>query len=239
MTKPRKLAVGIGSASVACALLAALTSFPANWVFGATSISCALSAVAYLRNRPEVYGKRAGRLVWWRALPTVIFLGAFRLACGLMRVWRRHPKKSRVSASVWVSGRVEHADLPRDVAFIVDLVSEFPEPPAVRDHPGYRFLPVLDGSVPPREEPVLNLLEELEDPSRVALVHCDSGIGRAPTFAALLLLRRGEAPTLEAAIARIEEARPFIHLGSAERAFLGRIAPKVKRPIPPPSAVAS
>lgn len=239
MTKPRKLAVGIGSAALVCACLAALLAPPARWLVALTSVSCAISAAAYVWNRPDLYGKRDGRLVWWRSLPTSIFLGAFRIACALMRAWRRHPVKSQVSASVWVAGRVEASDLPDDVEWIVDLVSEFPEPAGVRAHPGYRFLPVLDGGIPRNEAPVLELLDELEDPSRVALVHCDSGMGRAPTFAALLLLRRGEATSVEDAIAQMKEARPFIHLGSADRAFLAGIEPKVKRPVAPPSAVAS
>ncbi len=239
MTKPGKLAVGIGAAAAVCGVLAVPLPTSVAWVPGWASLSCALAAWAYVANLPGIYGKRHGRLVWWRAAPTAVFLGAFRIACALMRAWRRHPTKSRVSASVWVAGRVEGDDLPADLEFVVDLVSEFPEPAGVRRRPGYRFLPVLDGGVPPAVEPVLELLEELADPRRPALVHCDSGMGRAPTFAALLMLRRGEADTVDEARAAIERARPFVHLGTADRAFLARVAPHVPRPSLTPTAAAS
>lgn len=239
MTKPRKLAVGIGTAAAVCGVLASLLPTSVAWIFAWASLSCGLAAWAYVANRPGIYGKRRGRLVWWRAAPTAIFLGAFRIACALMRTWRGHPTTSRVSTSVWVAGRIEAADLPAGLDFVVDLVSEFPEPADVRSRPGYRFLAVLDGGVPPAIEPVLALLEELADPQRPTLVHCDSGMGRAPTFAALLMLRRGEADTVDEARAAIERARPFVHLGTVDRAFLAHVAPRVPRPNLPHTAAAS
>ncbi len=232
MTKPQKLAVGIGAASLLSAVLGGLSPSPAAWFLGWTSVSCALSAAAYVANRPGIYGKRGGLLVWWRALPTAIFLGAFRIACALMRRARRHPITSEVAPGVWVAGRVDSSQLPEGVDFVIDLVAEFPEPRTVRNRTGYRFLPVLDGGVPRQEAPVLALLDELADPHTTVLVHCDSGMGRAPTFAALVLLRRGLANDVDDALAMIERARPFIHLGSADRAFLAGIEPKVHRPIP-------
>ena len=135
MTKPRKLAVGIAAAAAVCGALAVLAPVAVAWLLGWASLSCALSAWAYVANRPDVYGKRNGRLVWWRAAPTAVFLGAFRVACALMRAWRRRPATSRVSGSVWVAGRVEARDLPDELAFVVDLVAEFPEPAAVRRLP--------------------------------------------------------------------------------------------------------
>lgn len=239
MTKPRKLAVGIGAASALCALLAWSASGFASFLLAWASVSCLISTYGYLRNRPGVYGKREGRLIWWRALPTAVFVGAFRIACALMRAWRRHPAKSQVTDGVWVAGRVEGRDLPDALDYIVDLVSEFPEPAEVRGRSAYRFLPVLDGGIPPSAEPVLRLLDEVGAPTARVLVHCDSGMGRAPTFAALLLLQRGEADDVADAIAKIERARPFIHLGSADRAFLAEIAPRIRRPVPHRTAAAS
>lgn len=239
MTKPQKLAVGIGAAALFCCGLALQTSGPVSWFFTWATLSCAISSAAYVVNRPAVYGKKDGRLVWWRALPTAVFVGAFRVACALMRAWRRYPAKSEVTAGVWVAGRLEADEFPDDVDYIVDLVSEFPEPRAVRDHAGYRFLPVLDGGIPPSPEPVLRLLEELADPMATVVVHCDSGMGRAPTFAALLLVRRGDASDVADAIAKMEHARPFIHLGSADRAFLAQVEPMIPRPTAAAAAAAA
>jgi len=229
MTKPRKLAVGIGVAAVACAALALLSPAPLSWLWAWTSLSCALAAAAYVANRPALYGKRDGRMVWWRALPCAPFLVAFRIACGLMRVWRQHPVKSRITPRLWVAGRIVRDQLPSDLDFIIDLVAESSEPAAVRAHPGYRSLSVLDGGVPPDDTAVLELVEKLGGRATKALVHCDSGIGRAPTFAALVLLRWGDAANVDEAVALIERERPFVHLGSADRAFLARVAPRVRR----------
>lgn len=239
MTKPRKLAVGIGAAALVCSGLALRTSGPVAWFLTWAAVSCAISSTAYVVNRPSVYGKRAGRLIWWRALPTAVFIGAFRVACALMRSWRRYPTKSEVSPGVWVAGRLAAHELLKDVDYVIDLVSEFPERRALREHPGYRFLPVLDGGVPPDMEPVLRLLDELADPSTTVVVHCDSGMGRAPTIAALLLVRRGHARDIADAIARVENARPFVHLGTADREFLARVEPMLRRPAILPTAAAT
>jgi protein-tyrosine phosphatase len=230
LTKPRKLAVGIGVATLACALLAAIASPPTSYVLAWTTLSCAIATVGYLANLPGVYGKREGRLVPWRSLPSAVFLLAFATACTLVRRWRRNPRLSEIRPGLWVGGRLRPQDLPPDTGAIVDLVAEFPEPRAIREHPGYRFLPVLDGHVPASAGPVLSLIEELADPDRTVVVHCDSGMGRAPTFAALLLLRRGQASDLPAAIEQIRRARPFINLGTAERRFLAAVERQVAAP---------
>lgn len=227
LTKPRKLAVGIGVATVACAILASIASPPTSYLLAWTSLSCAIATVGYAINLPGVYGKREGRLVPWRSLPSAIFLLAFATACALVRRWRRNPRLSEVRPGIWVGGRLRACDLPPGTETIVDLVAEFPEPKAIREHPGYRFLPVLDGHVPASAEPVLSLIDELADADRTVVVHCDSGMGRAPTFAALLLLRRGQASDLQAAIEQIRRARPFIHLGTAERLFLSSIEKQI------------
>ncbi len=80
MTKPTKLAIGIGAAAVACGGFALRAPPSLAWLFAWTGLSCALAAWAYVVNHPRVYGKRAGRLVWWRAMPTAVFLAAFRIA---------------------------------------------------------------------------------------------------------------------------------------------------------------
>lgn len=230
MTKPCKLAYGIGLAAVVCGLSALAAPAPLSWLLAWASVSCGIAAGAYVANRPGVYGKHDGRRHRWLALPSAIFLVAFRIACALMRVWRKHPVKSQITPALWVAGRVEGHDLPDDLDFVVDLVAEFDEPRGVRERPGYRGLYVLDGGSPPDDEPVLALLDEIADPAKSVLIHCDSGMGRAPTFAVLALLRRGEADSVEEAILQIESARPFVHIGRADLAFLASVEGRVERP---------
>ena len=230
MTKPTKLAIAIGFCAILTGALALDARGLAAALLGWTSLGCAIATWAYTANRPELYGKRGGRLVWWRAAPSAIFLGAFRIACALMRIWRRHPAATEVVPGFWVAGRVGPADLPPHLDFIVDLVAEFPEPTALRQHPGYRFLPALDGGTPPNLAAVRELVAEVGEADARVLVHCDSGIGRAPTLAALVLVRRGQASTVDEAEALIQARRPFIHLGRADRAFLEQALPHVRRP---------
>lgn len=230
MTKPTKLAIAIGFCAVLTGALALGERGFAAAMLGWTSLGCAIATWAYAANRPELYGKRSGRLVWWRALPSAVFLVAFRIACALMRAWRRHPAATEVVPGLWVAGRIGPADLPPHLDFIVDLVAEFPEPTALRQHPGYRFLPALDGGTPPDLTAVRELVHEVGDADARVLVHCDSGIGRAPTLAALVLVRRGQASTADEAEALILARRPFVHLGRADRAFLEQALPYVRRP---------
>lgn len=230
MRKPTKLAFGIGFAALVTGAAAFGASGALAWLLVWTSIGCGLSAAGYAWNVPTLHGKRHGRRIWWRAIPTAVFVAAFRIACALMRAWRAHPTASEVVPGVWVAGRVEASDLPADVEFVVDLVAEFSEPRAVRELPGYRFLPVLDGGVPPDVDTVLRLVEEVGHPDARVLVHCDSGMGRAPTFAALLLIHRGDAADVDTAIGLLTAARPFLHLGRADRAFLAQAAARVRLP---------
>ena len=234
MTKPQKLVWGIGGASLATGIGAWQIGSPAiSLLLAWTSLSCAGATLAYATNRPGWYGKRRGKLVWWRAAPSAVFLLAFRIACGCMRLVRKHPPRSRINPWLWVAGRLNESQVPEGVDYVVDLVAEFPEPQSMRERSGYRFLGVLDGHTPPDQDAVLELLDELATPGSKVLVHCDSGMGRAPSLAALLLLRRGATADLPEAITTIQRARPFIHLGRAEMDFLEQIAPRVPLGSPP------
>lgn len=227
MTKPIKLAVGIGAAAVIAGLAAGLSPFPLDWLFAWASFSCFLVAAAYLLNQPEVLGKSAGKLSPLHRAAALPYLFALRIACEIMRRQRRHPPLSAVTSDLWVGGRFHPGELPSRVERIVDLVAEFSAPAALRVHPGYRSLPVLDGAIPPEEPAVLSLLDELVCVEGAILIHCDSGVGRAPTFAALVLLRLGAAADLESALALVRSARPMARPTSADLRFLERLAPRV------------
>ena len=82
----------------------------------------------------------------------------------------------------------------RKLKTLIDLVAEFAEPRALRKRRAWRFLAILDGGVPPDEAAWLSLVREAAAWRGPVLVHCDSGRGRAPTFAAAVLMVRGLAP---------------------------------------------
>lgn len=224
MTKPVLLSLGIGSAGALCAGLAPLASGPGALALGWTALSCGVVSWAYAANRPEVFGKVEGRV---RPLPRLLlapYLAAFRLACRLIRVVRPLPPVDEVSPGVFVGGRVAERDLPPGTDLVIDLIAELPAPRAVRERPGYRCFPVLDGHHPGwrRMEPFLDLVEEACASDHPLLVHCESGVGRAPTAAAVLLVARGLVPDPESAVELMAKRRPRILPTRSDWAFMRR-----------------
>ena len=205
-----------------CLTIAAMTHGVARVLAAWIALACAVACAAYVRNRPQWLGKRNGRISA-RALVVLPYLLAFRVACRLMRWWREVDRPTCVAPGVWVSGRI--GELPAGVTTVVDLVAEYAASPRIRALPGYRCLPVLDGGVPPDDDVFVSLIRELAAPGTGdVLVHCDSGRGRAPTFAAALLVARGMAPDVAHALSMIRERRPVVAPTRSDLAFLERIA---------------
>ncbi|MDJ0850001.1 MAG: hypothetical protein QNK04_16650 [Myxococcota bacterium] len=227
MTKPRKLALGIGFAGVVCLGLGAAA--PPLWQALAvwTALSCFIASFVYLTNNPSLLGKRDGRLSWWRALPLLPYLLAFRIAMVLRRSRQRGPDWHEVLPGLSVGARVDASELPPGLELVVDLTSEWPAPAGVRSLPGYRNHPVLDGSFPPCEESFLSLVAELASTRGGVYIHCEEGRGRAPTAVAALLLARGVVRDVDAAMELVVEARPVARPSRTDRRFLERIAPRL------------
>ena len=232
MSKPAKLALGIAAFAAIFAEAARRAAFssPLRLLFAWVALSCAIAGFAYAANRPDLFGKRTGRLDRLRVALLLPYLLAFRLACWSMRTWRRTPALSRVTPELWVGGRIDADDLPCDDPVVLDLVCEVDEPEAIRSLPGYRCVPVLDGHHPPDEEAFVALLDELAEVPGPVVVHCESGRGRAPTAAALLLLRRGVVRETADAIALVARGRPWTKLTATDRAFLERITGRMREP---------
>ena len=234
MTKPTKLTLGIGVAAFGCAAAALASSrdgaslAAALWAW--TALACAIVAVAYARNLPQVFGKRAGRI----ALPNLVllfpYLGAFWVACALMRTFRRRADPwNEVATDIYVGGRTRGSALPRgfESGLVVDLTSEFSEPAALRSLPGYRGFPVLDGHFPADEEAFAALMREVAAAPGWVLFHCESGRGRAPTAAAIALIARGIVPDAESALELVAKGRPQSAPTRSDLAFITRLTPKL------------
>lgn len=228
MTKCTALAIGIGTGGAVffAAGLATdgLFRVLAWWV----TLACALSAFAYLTNRPGVYGKRDGRLVPWRAIATLPFLFAYGVAATIRTYARNYPAWNEVVPGLFVGGRVAAADLPPGTAQVIDFTSEVPAPADIRSRSGYRGHPVLDGGWPPDEMSFTALARELAETSVPLYLHCISGRGRAPTAAAAVLLARGTAGDVATAVELVKKGRPATSLTATDIAFLERIASKLR-----------
>jgi hypothetical protein len=227
VTKPTKIALGIAVGGACSAALAVATGGLAGLAYAWTAAACAVATAAYLANRPAWLGKRAGRLTPW-ALVMLPYLVAVRIACALMRWWRGPDTPTLVAPGLWVGGRLARRSFPSTVTHVVDLVAEYPAPPWVRAWPGYRNLPVLDGGQPPDPGAFLALVRELRDVPGDVLVHCDSGRGRAPTMAAAILIARGLAPDVDAALALVRARRPVSAPTRSDAAFLEAVGPGLR-----------
>jgi protein-tyrosine phosphatase len=98
----------------------------------------------------------------------------------------------------------------------------------VRELPGYRNLPILDGAEPPSREAFLDVIHDLRDVPGSILLHCDSGRGRAPTMAAALLIARGLAPDVDSALALVRAGRPVSSPSRVDVAFLCTVLPSLR-----------
>ena len=227
MTKPAKIGVGIAVAAAACAGLAVATSGTARGFWAWTAASCVVAAAAYALNRPHWLGKRDGAM-GPRALLILPYVVAFGIAVRLMRWWRGADRPTRIAPGVWVGGRARAASVPPGVTTVVDLVAEYPADRIVRGMPGYRNLLVLDGGVPPDPDAFLALVREVAAARGDVLVHCDSGRGRAPTFAAALLVVRGLAPDVANALAMMRAARAVVAPTRVDLEFLAAVEPRLR-----------
>ena len=238
MSKPMKLAIGIGVASMVTAGLSWAVPQPYAFFAAWTAVSCALVSGAYLGNWPAVFGKRRGRLQRWAVVLLLPYLSMFWFACWLMRVWRQTSTLDEIAPGVYVGGRLRGPDLPNDTTLIVDLTSEFSEPRELRNHPGYRGVAVLDGAFPPNEGAFRDLLDEVASVRGSVVFHCDAGRGRAPTAGALAVLWRGMAEDAEEAIARVVEGRPCASLTRSDLEFIQAVleerrVDEEEKPAPP------
>jgi len=232
VTKPVAIMLGIGAAGLLCTAGAAASAregAPLASAFLAWSaLGCLAVGGAYALNRPGVYGKRDGVIPAGRALLLGPFLLAFWAAWGLRNLLRPQPRYHLVSPGLWVGARVPAAELPPGVDVVVDLTSELWEPRAIRQMPGYYGFPVLDGFHPRDEEAFLELVAEVAAAPGSIYVHCESGRGRAPTMAALLLLARGVVDSPEAALELVQKRRPTAAPGRRDVAFVRRLARRLR-----------
>ena len=224
MTKPTLLALGIGACAAFFAALAGAADGAARWLCAWVALACALASLAYALNLPGIFGKREGRLRAWRVLPLLPFLAAYWIACGLWRRRRRGAPYHEVAPGLWVGIRLPAAELPRGTGYVLDLTSELPAAADVAALPGYRCVPVLDGHVPADVEAFLDVVEELAAVAAPVYVHCESGKGRAPTAAALVLIARGAVDGPAAALEQVRKGRPVAAPTRSDVAFVHRTA---------------
>jgi predicted protein tyrosine phosphatase len=179
-------------------------AWPLVWPAGAFAVV----AAGYLGAGPAVFGKRPDGTL--RPVHVVVLLPYLLLAWGVWHLHRRlsgGPAWHRIAPGLLLGRRPLPHELPADVAVVVDLAAEFPEPAGVRAGREYHALPTLDG-FPSHPERFRELVRRIAAETRSVYVHCANGHGRSAAFAAAVLLARGLAADADDAVRQVRAARP-------------------------------
>jgi len=208
------LFIGIGQVA-----LAAL--YPhAAWLLVWSGLGFCTVAAAYVRQKPQVFGKRMdGTLAWG---PCVLLLPYLLLTWLLWYLQTRFSKEAicnEVTPGLWLGRRASVKELPPDTTLIVDLTSEFSEARPLRTGCAYLCLPALDNAAPDPEA-FRKAVWVAAAWDGVVYVHCALGHGRSALVAAAILMARGMAGNPEEAFARVKQARPGVRLNQRQWAFL-------------------
>jgi len=93
----------------------------------------------------------------------------------------------------------------------------------------YIWIPVVDEMAPTYEQLSFGVesIEKLVSQNRKIYVHCKNGHGRAPTFVAAYLIRKGYG--LEDAINFVKSKRPSIHLHEPQQELLEKYSVNIKQ----------
>lgn len=107
---------------------------------------------------------------------------------------------------------------------VCNVCFEFPGllgPMAGREMP-FCYRPFLDAVAPPLTSlrAAVDWVMEQRTGGRTVLIHCAQGHGRSATVAAGVLVRMGDVPDIDAAVALLIARRPGVHLRPAHRARL-------------------
>lgn len=200
-----------GCALVALGFTAGHWTLLAAWL-GANVLAL---AAAHRGGVHRLYGKRPdGTLPWWSRLVFLPLLSYTHAIWHLVRALHPDPAYSIVTDQLVVGRRLRATEFDFACENYVDLTAEFTEPAAIRRHPAYRSVPILDFSAPSPEAlrtAVLGLR-----PGRT-FVHCAQGHGRAALFALAVLLRYGTVRTVDEGWAMLRTARPGVRLTKEQR----------------------
>jgi protein-tyrosine phosphatase/membrane-associated phospholipid phosphatase len=170
-------------------------------------------AAAYWTGRPGLLGKRHPLM---RLLLAPYIFGAW-LNSRLQTLGE--PPAQEIAAGVWIGRWPSRSELnAHGIASVVDLTAELPAVPSgIR----YRSVPILDLTIPTREQldASVEAIGAFET-HRPTLVCCALGYSRSAAAIAAWLVVSGHDDTMDAAIATIRERRPRIALSAAHESRL-------------------
>ena len=189
-----------------------------NLVFAYIAVPHILLAVAYGFNRSNIFLKtKTGR---FRVLSWLLFFPyllpnyiAFRLYC----VLGKEPACNKIFDNIYLGRRLKGNEMSlverHGIRRVLDLTTEFPEPPFMRAMPDYLCLPVLDTLAPSLDmlhKGVDWLLQK--DTQLPTYVHCAFGHGRSAVYILALMIKKSPESTVEEALSLVQTIRPRVQL---------------------------
>ena len=179
---------------------------------------------AYLKNRPEMLGKRPdGTFRLPAALLFLPHLAASEIYFHFKRlVLELEPCWNEVAPGIYIGRRPQAGELPDGVRWIVDLTAELHEPRDLARREHYRYLPALNRWAP-HEEGFRRLAKELEAATEPMYIHCGSGLGRSATVVAAVLVLKGIEADADRAEQRMQQVRPRVYLHPSQRRVVNSV----------------
>ncbi|MHC4606153.1 MAG: phosphatase domain-containing putative toxin [Planctomycetota bacterium] len=194
------------------------------WIAAWPAADFLLVAAAYGGLGPRVFGKRPDGAIaqahWILLAPHFLLTW---LVWAHVRLIRRGPAWQELLPGVLIGRRLLSREMPPDVATVVDLTAEFPEPRGVRAGRTYVCLPILDASIP-RLDHLIDLVDTIASSEGGVYIHCAEGHGRTGLVAAALLVKKQIARDEEEAVRLVKEKRPRVRLSGSQVALLRRFA---------------
>jgi protein-tyrosine phosphatase len=198
------------------------------WVLVWPAIAVTTVGLGYLGLGPAVFGKRHDGTL---KAPHFVLLLPYHVVAWLRVQWDayRHAEDPwhEVAPGLFLGRIVQAHALPKNTRVVVDLTSEFPASAALREGRVYHCLPTLDTSVPDYDE-FAKLARLVATHEGAIYVHCAAGHGRSATFAAAVLIARGQAHDVSAAEAKMRAVRPTVHLHRGQRALVERFTRELR-----------
>lgn len=171
---------------------------------------------AYFQNDANVFWKLSNGTrpveATWLLLPYLVFA---RIVWELQYLFDSSAPYQHVTDKLIVARRLKPDEFPQDVALVIDLTSEFLDPPAVRQHPGYIAEPVLDAGTIDIKKALLWADHASQTDGKV-LIHCANGSGRTGHVAAIWLMSWGEATSVVDAVQMVHSVRPSVSLNAKQ-----------------------
>lgn len=176
---------------------------------------------AYWFNNPAMLGKNPHIGILNKGFVVFLF-PFFALVWGCWWFQNKKSKEpcySRIMEGVYLGRYTRDLEsLPaRTNCMVVDMTCEFSEPESIRVCTQYRCFPVLDGHYPGNMEDYLDLIEEIHRWAGPVCIHCAQGHGRSGALAAILVILKGHAITVDEAVAYLKEIRPGVNLSQGQR----------------------